>query len=185
MIQTLYRLPIKSNIEDSTRRRTDHPVFISVGSNIGNRLQNCKKGISALTALKQVKQVETSPFYQTEPVDYKDQDWFVNCAVRISTDLDPPALLKRLQGIQYDAGQREKTVRFGPRVLDLDIVLFDDWIVHSEELTIPHPRMHKRHFVLKPICDIDPNINHPVLRQSMQSLLDNLDEEGQRTTEYK
>lgn len=160
------------------------PVFISVGSNIGNRLQNCKKGISALTSLKNVERLQTSPFYQTEPVDYRAQDWFINCAVRIFTDIDPLALLQRLQKIQHDAGQREKAVRFGPRVLDLDIVLYHDRVMQSAELTIPHPRMHKRHFVLRPICDIDPHVIHPVLKKTVWELLTRLNTDNQRLKPY-
>lgn len=163
---------------------TPQPVFISVGSNIGTRFQNCKSGISALAALKRVERVQVSAFYQTEPVDYTDQDWFVNAAVRIYTDIEPLALLQHLQKIQSDAGQKEKAVRYGPRVLDLDIVLYADRVLHSEALTIPHPRMHKRHFVLRPICDIDPQVIHPVCKKTVGELLTRLDTEHQRLRPY-
>jgi len=159
---------------------TRHAVFISVGSNIGSRLQNCKNGISALAALKRVERVQVSPFYRTEPVDYTAQDWFVNAAVRIYTDIEPLALLQRLQKIQYDMGQKEKAVRFGPRILDLDIVLYAERVLQSEALIIPHPRMHKRHFVLRPICDIDPQVIHPVLRKTVGELLSQLNTDHQR-----
>ena len=151
---------------------------------MGDRLANCKSGIAALAALDPVEHVLVSPFYQTEPVDCSDQDWFVNCAVRIHTRLDPLALLHRLRKIEFDAGQREKPFRFGPRILDLDIVLYDDRVMHSAELTLPHPRMHKRHFVLRPICDIDPHVVHPVLKKSVSDLLTHLNTEHQRLNVY-
>jgi len=93
--------------------------------------------------------------------------------------------LNFLKSIEQEAGRVRHTIRFGPRVLDLDIILYDDVVLNDPRLTIPHPRMHKRRFVLRPICDIDPDINHPVLQQTMFSLLENLDEEGQGITEYK
>jgi len=163
---------------------TRHPTFISVGSNIGNRLQNCRNGISALAALARVEGVQVSPFYHTEPVDYTDQDWFVNAAVQIHTDIEPVALLHQLQKIQSDAGQKQKVVRFGPRVLDLDIVLYGDLVLQSESLTIPHPRMHKRRFVLKPICDINPFVIHPVFKKTVGELLTCLNTEHQRLIPY-
>ena len=162
-----------------------HTAYISVGSNMGDKLTNCQTGINALTDSGAVRLVDQSPVYRTEPVDYLDQDWFVNCAVKIETRLDPPALLKIIQSIENGAGRVRDAVRFGPRVLDLDIILFDDLVRNDSGLIIPHPRMHKRRFVLKPICDIDPDINHPVLQQTMLSLLENLDDAGQRIIEYK
>jgi len=166
------------------KKKTVNSVYVSVGSNLGDRLKNCRDGIAALTAAGDVELEKQSPFYQTEPVDFKDQDWFVNCAVRISTGIDPLKLLKRLKRIETDAGGREKTIRFGPRILDLDIIFYDDRVIHSPELTIPHPRMHKRHFVLKPICDIDPDIVHPVLKESLFELLTRLDTKNQRIKPY-
>lgn len=166
------------------KKRAVKGVYVSVGSNLGDRLKNCRDGIAALISTGNVELEKESPFYQTEPVDYKDQDWFVNGAVRIFTDIDPLKLLKRLKMIETDTGRREKTIRFGPRILDLDIIFYDDRVIHSPELTIPHPRMHKRHFVLKPICDIDPHIVHPVLKESLVELLTRLDTKNQRIKPY-
>jgi 2-amino-4-hydroxy-6-hydroxymethyldihydropteridine diphosphokinase len=160
-------------------------AYISVGSNLGRKLENCRKAITALTCCGTCRLIDQSPVYQTEPVDYRDQDWFVNYAVKIETTLDPFSLLDTLKSIERDAGRARDAVRFGPRVLDLDIILYDAMVVDTLKLVIPHPRMHKRHFVLKPICDIDPDIIHPVFRQTMQSLLEGLDVTGQRITEYK
>jgi 2-amino-4-hydroxy-6-hydroxymethyldihydropteridine diphosphokinase len=162
-----------------------HTAYISVGSNLGHKLDNCRAGIAALTDSAHVRLVDQSPVYRTEPVDYLDQDWFVNYVVKIRTDLDPLDLLEFIHSIEHTAGRVRETIRFGPRVLDLDIILFDDLVLDDSNLILPHPRMHKRRFVLKPICDIDPDINHPVLQQTMLSLLANLADTEQRIVEYK
>ena len=161
-----------------------HTAYIGAGSNMGEKLVNCKNGISALTAAHHAVEKACSRFYKTEPVDYRDQDWFVNVVVKVETTLGPVELLKRLKSIERDAGRVDGAIRFGPRVLDLDILLFDDLVTNSSGLIVPHPRMHKRRFVLRPICDIDPTIVHPVLKKEMQVLLDSLDESDQRIVEY-
>jgi 2-amino-4-hydroxy-6-hydroxymethyldihydropteridine diphosphokinase len=162
-----------------------HIAYISVGSNLGDKLENCRSGIAALIRSGNTRLVDQSPIYRTEPVDYLDQDWFVNCVAKIETDLDPLSLLDILKSIERAAGRVKDTVRFGPRILDLDIILFDDLVLNEPQLTIPHPRMHKRRFVLKPICDIDPDIKHPVFHRTMKSLLEDLDEKGQKMVEYR
>ena len=162
-----------------------HTVYLSVGSNLGDKLENCRSGIAAMTRSANIRLIDQSPIYRTEPVDYRDQDWFVNYAVKIETDLDPLSLLNLLKSIEQKAGRVPHSVPFGPRVLDLDIIFFDDVVQNDSKLTIPHPRMHKRRFVLKPICDIDPDINHPVLQQTMRYLLENIAPEGQEIIEYK
>ena len=163
----------------------DQTAFISVGSNMGHKLENCRKAIAVLTNSGNCRLINQSRIYQTEPVDYRDQDWFVNYVVKIKTLLDPYALLEALKRIERDAGRKSDTVRFGPRVIDLDIIFYNNMVVNTKRLEIPHPRMHKRRFVLKPICDIDPDIIHPVIQRTMQSLLDTIDADGQRITEYK
>ena len=162
----------------------DHTVYLSVGSNLGDKLANCKAGINALSLNRTGTPVTCSAFYRTEPQDLKDQDWFVNAVVKITTRLDPFALLNALEAIQKKAGRQKDAIRFGPRVLDLDILLYDDRTIDSPKLVIPHPRMHKRRFVLKPICDIDPFIIHPGLHRNMQSLLDCLEDDGQGVWPY-
>ena len=156
-----------------------HIAYISVGSNIGNRFENCKNSLTSLTESKISIIRGRSPFYMTEPVDYINQDWFVNLVVKIETGLDPFRLLDKLKLIENNAGRDHNAERFGPRILDLDIIMYDDFVINSPELIIPHPRMHKRRFVLKPICDIAPHIIHPVLKKDMQCLLDSLDDDGQ------
>lgn len=155
-------------------------TYIAIGSNIGDALLNCQNGITALTTSGKSVLNSQSRFYKTEPVDYTDQDWFINAVVKIGTELDPFELFTELKAIEHDAGRTNKTVRFGPRILDLDIILYNDVVINSPELIIPHPRMHKRRFVLKPLCDIDMTIIHPVLKKEMQYLLNNLNDDEQR-----
>ena len=162
-----------------------HIAYISVGSNRGDRLQNCRKGIEALAAPGNTRILAQSRIYMTEPVDYEDQDWFINTMVKLETANDPFQLLDEIEFIQRAAGRLQDPIRFGPRILDLDIILYDDRIINCDRLVVPHPRMHKRRFVLKPICDIDPAIIHPVLKQEMRFLLKRLGEERQRVLEYK
>ena len=131
------------------------------------------------------KIIAQSRFYFSEPVDYEDQDWFINAMFKLETTYDPFQLLNQIESIQLAAGRKADPVRYGPRILDLDIILFDERVINSERLVVPHPRMHKRRFVLKPICDINPTIIHPVLKKEMKFLLRALRSEQQRVFEYK
>lgn len=155
-------------------------AYICAGSNLGDKAEQCQRGFDALDGTPGIRLDAVSPFYRTEPVDYLDQDWFVNAVVRLVTTLSPGELLVRLKEIELEAGRTAGGIRFGPRVLDLDILLYGDRILETPNLVIPHPRMHKRHFVLKPICDIDPAIVHPVLGRTVQSLLEELNIDGQQ-----
>ena len=157
-----------------------HIVYISVGSNIGNKISHCQAGIDALIESGQAVLTRQSGFYQTEPVDYTDQDWFINAVCQFETGLDPFQLLGLMKKIEQDAGRKEAPIRFGPRILDMDILLFDGAVIDSPDLTIPHAKMHKRCFVLKPLCDIDPDIVHPVLKQNVRYLLRSMDPDGQQ-----
>lgn len=160
--------------------KAQHTVYLSVGSNLGDKLDNCLKGLRALTESGESKLLAASRFFRTSPVDYTDQDWFVNAAVKIGTGLASSDLLDELIAIQQRMGRKADAVRFGPRVLDLDILLYDDRIIRTPRLEIPHPRMHKRAFVLQPICDINPTIVHPVLGITAADLLAGLDDDDQR-----
>ena len=149
-------------------------AFISLGSNIGDKLQNIQKAVEILTETGNSTLLRHSECYKTEPVDYADQDWFVNAVIEIETDYPPLRLLKKIKTIEKEMGRNEGGIRFGPRIIDLDILFFDDLIIKEDGLTIPHPRLHQRRFVLKPICDIAPHLVHPVLSKSMETLLNNL-----------
>ncbi len=151
-----------------------------MGANLGDKIANCRDGLLRLEQRADTRLVAVSPIYRTEPVDYTDQDWFVNLAVEIRTELVPMALLRVLQNIQRQSGQGPKRVRFGPRLLDLDIIFYENAVIETGELVLPHPRMHRRRFVLQPLCDINPDFVHPVLGERLQDLLDKLPADTQQ-----
>jgi len=159
-------------------------VIISIGSNLTNRIENCQKGIDALARVTDIEITGNSRFYQTAPVDYEEQDWFINTAVRIRTGLSPYILLDHLKSIEKDVGRKQSTIKFGPRILDMDIIFYDSEVINSDGLIVPHPRMHTRAFVLQPLCDIDPDIIHPVLKRDMRHLLKNINDEKQKVLPY-
>ena len=148
-------------------------AYLGIGSNIGDKTANCKKAIELLNKHSQAKVTKISDFYETEPVGYKEQEWFVNCAVEIETDLNPHELLLLCHTIESELG-RERKIKYGPRIIDLDILLYNNDIIDTTdttELKIPHPEMHKRRFVLKPLSDIAPDAVHPVLKKTVAKLL--------------
>ena len=157
------------------------PAYISMGSNIGDRQENLHQAADALAQSGSIRVAAVSRFYMTEPVDFTDQDWFVNAVMKIETDFVPHELLAFLKGIEKKMGQREKSVRFGPRIIDLDIVYYADKVLKEEGLEIPHPRMQKRYFVLQPLYDIDRDILHPVFKKTPGELLREMkDKENQK-----
>ena len=149
-------------------------AYVSVGANLGDKTANCRRGVRLLNGRPDTRVVAVSRTYRTAPVDFLDQDWFINLAVKIETRLNPFELLAALQDIQRCVGQGPKAVRFGPRLLDLDIIFYEKEIIRAPQLILPHPRMHERRFVLQPLCDIDPGLVHPVLGDRIRVLLDNL-----------
>ncbi len=150
-------------------------VYISVGSNMGDRAANCIAGIEILINKYSIRLINKSRFYLTEPVDYKDQDWFVNAVYKIKTKLAPHDLLSVLKKTEKELGRLDSGKKFGPRPLDLDIIFYDNIILNSKDLVIPHPRMHKRKFVLEPLCDINHKMVHPVLQCSVKTLAIKID----------
>jgi 2-amino-4-hydroxy-6-hydroxymethyldihydropteridine diphosphokinase len=156
-----------------------HKVFLSIGSNLGDPLQNCCRGLDALCADGQVILLRRSPFYRTQPVDYLDQNWFINAALLVETSLTPFELLDKIRSVQIGMGRKSDAIRFGPRVLDLDIIFYDNLVTETPHLVVPHPRMHKRRFVLHPICDIDPSVVHPVIGLTVREILDQLPADNQ------
>ena len=146
-------------------------VFLGLGSNIGDSRQILKNAIEELKKIGTV--VAVSSFYKTEPVGVKDQPWFVNCVVKIETELEPIALLQETQKIENMFG-RERTLHWGPRTLDIDILFYDTLVVQTPELKIPHPCLHERRFVLEPLMEIEPKKMHPALQKTVQDLFQNL-----------
>jgi 2-amino-4-hydroxy-6-hydroxymethyldihydropteridine diphosphokinase len=146
-------------------------AIIAIGSNMGDKMENSRQGIAALDAAGELTLVSQSGFYLTEPVGYADQPWFVNCAVMVKTGLAPGALLRFLKELEHALGRRDCGFRNGPRVLDFDIIFYNDWVIESTDLIIPHPRMQDRGFVLKPLCDIAMDWVHPIFQKSVGRLL--------------
>ena len=146
-------------------------VYLSLGSNLGNREENLKKAIHALCRLGKV--VAVSSFYETEPVEFTDQPWFLNCALQLDTEKMPRQLLNGVLAIEREMGRRRRQKK-GPRNIDIDIVLFGNSVVQAKGLTIPHPAMHERRFVLEPLVEIAPDVRHPVLKRSVRGLRDAL-----------
>jgi 2-amino-4-hydroxy-6-hydroxymethyldihydropteridine diphosphokinase len=144
-------------------------VYLSLGSNVGDRTRNLNVAIAALPAAE-VNVKKVSSFYETEPVDYLEQAWFVNCAVEVETDLAPSSVLQALRRIEEQMGSK-KLVPKGPRLIDIDILLYGDEMIDTAELQVPHPRMHLRRFVLVPLNEIAPNARHLRLNLSVAEVL--------------
>lgn len=154
-----------------------HRVFLSLGSNMGQKVDYLDNAVDIIKKNEFIHNVKVSSMYQTDPVGYLDQDVFVNIAVVIETTLDPFELLKVCQEIEK-ALNRERLIRWGPRTIDVDIILYDDLKLDDETLTIPHPRMHERAFVLVPICELDSEL--VIQSQKIQTLIETVDVSGVR-----
>ncbi len=146
-------------------------VYLSLGSNVGDRAGNLHAAIDRLRALGHV--VAVSSLYETEPVEFTSQPWFLNCAVKLNTNRTPQELLAGILDIEQQLGRRRGQLK-GPRIIDLDILLFGNAIVDDPGLTIPHPAMHERRFVLEPLAEIAPDVLHPVFHRSVRDLRDAL-----------
>lgn len=146
-------------------------VYLSLGSNVGDRAAILDSAISKLCRLGEVAAV--SSFYETEPVEFTAQPWFLNCVVKLDTEKMPKQLLAAILDIEQQMGRRRMQKK-GPRVIDIDIVLFGSSVVETKGLTIPHPAMHERRFVLEPMAEIAPEVRHPVIKKTMRELRDAL-----------
>ena len=153
-----------------------HIVYIGIGSNLGDKLYFCEKAISEILKTDRNKLLVKSSLFKTQPIGYTSQDWFVNGVIKIETDLEPSELLRTLKTIEARLGRTE-TFQWGPRTIDLDILFFDDVELHTRDLQIPHPLIQKRRFVLIPLAEIDRNLIHPVLKKTVQELLNDFQED--------
>jgi len=165
-------------------------VFLSVGSNMGDRVALLREAVARLRRAPGVEFVDASPLYWTEPWESQpgrrgaeQETWFFNCVVAIETTLEPPALLEHVQDVERGLGRVRGTgtpeaERYEPRPLDIDILLYDDRVISGpDHLHIPHLLMHERAFVLRPLCDLAPELEHPVLYQTIRELLEALSDE--------
>jgi 2-amino-4-hydroxy-6-hydroxymethyldihydropteridine diphosphokinase len=151
--------------------RVHEPVYLSLGSNVGERAGNLHAAIDRLRAFGDV--VAVSSLYETEPVEFTSQPWFLNCAVKLNTNRTPQELLAGILDIEQQLGRRRGQLK-GPRIIDLDILLFGNAIIDDHGLTIPHPAMHERRFVLEPLAEIAPDVLHPVFQRTIWELRDAL-----------
>lgn len=149
-------------------------AYISLGSNLGRKKANIRRAVKLLGKKKDVKILKVSSLYETEPVGYVKQDWFVNAVLKAETNLSPRQLLTILKDIEKKLKRKKRLIRWGPRTIDLDILLYDNLRLKTKDLVIPHPEMHKRAFVLIPLMELEPNLVHPTKRKSILELLANL-----------
>ena len=145
----------------------NHIVYLALGSNLGDRQENLQQAIAALSPHMDVK--AKSPIYETPPWGIEDQPKFFNQVIKADTYLQPEPLLKHLKRLEVALG-RKPNVRNGPRLIDIDILFYDHLVLNTPLLTVPHPRMHERGFVLLPLMDIAPELIHPVLKKSVREL---------------
>jgi 2-amino-4-hydroxy-6-hydroxymethyldihydropteridine diphosphokinase len=148
-------------------------VYLSLGSNLGDRQANLRNAIARLAGLGQV--LAESSFYETEPVEFTQQPWFLNCVVALETEKMPKQLLGAILGIEQEMGRRRQTNKpKGPRTVDIDILLFGSSVIDTQSLTVPHPALHERRFVLEPLAEIAPEVRHPVFKRTIRELRDGL-----------
>jgi len=146
-------------------------VYLSLGSNLGDRESHLRDAIARLASVGRVQSV--SSLYETQPVDFTDQPWFLNCGVGLETSVIPTRLMQQLLEIEKAMG-RERVQKKGPRTIDIDILLFGDRVMNTLDLTIPHPAMQYRRFVLEPLAEIAPSALHPLLKKTIEELLQEL-----------
>lgn len=145
----------------------EHTVYLALGSNLGDRLANLKQAIAALTPQMEVK--AKSSVYETPPWGYEEQPKFLNQVIKVKTYLDPEPLLKHLKRLEVALGRKESFPN-GPRLIDMDILFYDDLVLNGPSLVIPHPRLHERGFVLLPLMDIAPDLVHPINKKSVREM---------------
>jgi len=153
-----------------------HITYIGVGSNMGDKDMNVKDALVLINNSKHTQITKTSKFYETKPVGYLNQEDFLNCVVEVKTLLSPLELVRSLLSIEKEL-KRERVIRWGPRTIDLDVLLYDNVISSIDEIILPHPRMQERMFVLEPLCDIAPYVIHPILNKTiiqMKTTLQNI-----------
>lgn len=149
-------------------------AYIGIGSNLGDRIRCCQEAIRAMSKIAGVTVIRVSSFYETAPIPPASGDWFVNGVISVQTQLKPGALLLELRQIERSMGRATERARGSDRSIDLDLLLVGSRVVEQPDLTLPHPRLHQRRFVLAPLCELDPDFRHPVFGVTMRQLLERL-----------
>ena len=148
-------------------------AFIGIGANMGSPAEMCRTAVEKLDEIPGVRLLRTSSLYRTEPVGPQEQEWFINAVAEVRTSLPPGPLLKALKEIERQLGRTEG-VKWGPRIVDMDILLYGQEVIREGELVIPHPELHRRRFVLVPLCELASYVIHPAFGVSVRGLLDRL-----------
>ncbi len=157
--------------------RAEHPAWIALGSNLGDRAAHLRAALRALAEAPGVAIVATSRFYETEPLG-PPQGSYLNAAAELRTSLAPRELLHLLQSIEAAAGRRRGPLRWAPRTLDLDLLFYADWCLEEPDLQVPHPRLHERSFVLEPLRELAPDLVHPTLGATVADLAEHVRDPG-------
>lgn len=147
-----------------------HQVYIAIGSNLGNKKENYLEALVRIAKLPKTRIIKESSVYESEPLG-DSKDWYVNGVIEIETEFKPEMLLKKLKNIERAMGRKKVRKRWGARIMDLDILLYDTAVVNKKNLKIPHPEMQTRKFVLVPLSEVAPQVIHPVLQATISELL--------------
>jgi len=165
----------------------NHTAYIGIGSNLGDQVHNIRDAVRLLEDHPLIRVLAISHFYETEPMTLngEKQNWYTNCAIKIKTTLNPIRLFHVMQDIETLMGREHSGQRWSPRCIDLDLLFFDDEIIRTKHLVIPHPGLHLRRFVLKPLSEIAPNLKHPIKGVAVKNLLRDLDDNKKVIPIYK
>ena len=154
-------------------------AYIGIGSNLGDPEKNCLEAVDRIGRIPGCKATRVSRLYRTEPVGVDGQEYYVNCVAEISTGISAKRLMKKMLAIEKDMGRVREGGRWQARIIDLDILLFGRELIHEDNLTVPHPLMHRRRFVMVPMADLAPDLIHPSIGKSMSVLLQEIPKDGQ------